>query len=459
MKILKLLWKNFQNKNLQMNNIFIEGFENWKFYSFRLNYSLSDYRNWRIQKCSYQTINRSIWITINAWIIIISMATMIYYKNNPYLLNLHHIERIYNVNRYDLLIIDLIFCFIILEYMWLHLFNEVINYRSSINNFFITNIPFDCKKLKSKSLEYLISLYSFTNFFAKLLHRIVVISLIMIYSLFIVLALILYVKEQINLIQMISSLPFLGFITLHLMYLMGQMFINLNFILFLVEYFQIRMKHLLHISKWASNNQMMITTNINGEYRRRIFWNNFHHKYLQLYSETISFSPTLGIVLFTLEMMSKSSIVISMLFYVRQTHMNLFIIVSLMIALMVFCFPIILYSRVARLPSYNQLCSRYMLNWSSRPQWLLLIGNRNNNNNGNNNFIKTTTTTNYRSRIQHYSLKSTLFVQTMNNNRFGFKCGHLFFITKFRYIQLLIFNIHLLLKFYKKLIHSSSTNL
>nr|XP_027200275.1 uncharacterized protein LOC113794356 [Dermatophagoides pteronyssinus] len=123
-----------------MDDIFIEGFENFKTYSFRLNYSLSDYRNRNIHY-SYQTIKRTIWMTLNAWIVLMILFATIYFENNPYILDYHHLD--------------------------------LINYRSSINNFFINNIPFDSKKLQTDSLTYLKKLYSITNFLAKLSNQII----------------------------------------------------------------------------------------------------------------------------------------------------------------------------------------------------------------------------------------------------------------------------------------------
>ncbi|KAH9501068.1 hypothetical protein DERF_011937 [Dermatophagoides farinae] len=46
-------------------------------------------------------------------------------------------------------------------------------------------------------------------------------------------------------------------------------------------------------------------------------------------------------------------------------------------------------------------------------------------------------------------IKSNLFVQTMTNNQLGFTCGHLFYITKYKYNELILMNIPLILMFYK----------
>ncbi|OTF75094.1 hypothetical protein BLA29_012077, partial [Euroglyphus maynei] len=121
-----------------MDAIFDEGFENWKYYAFRLNYSLTDYQNGHIHY-TYRTIKPTIWLTLNAWIVMISLLMEINYKNNPYMLDIDH---------YDL-----------------------IKYRSSFNDFLVANTPFDYRQLPPKSLDYLIRLYSRTNYYIKLSHQ------------------------------------------------------------------------------------------------------------------------------------------------------------------------------------------------------------------------------------------------------------------------------------------------
>ncbi|KAH9419735.1 hypothetical protein DERP_001566 [Dermatophagoides pteronyssinus] len=441
--IIKIIRFSTENELQMMDDIFIEGFENFKTYSFRLNYSLSDYRNRNIHY-SYQTIKRTIWMTLNAWIVLMILFATIYFENNPYILDYHHLDRIFNIENIKILLIGLFFCYIILEYLWLHLFRQVINYRSSINNFFINNIPFDSKKLQTDSLTYLKKLYSITNFLAKLSNQIVMISLIIIYFLFIFIILIFYAKDQINLAQILYSIPNFGFLAMHIINMMGQLFIDTNFILFLVEFFHIRMKHLLMKSISASNSYHLIIKQ-NGINKTRLFWNKFHNEYLKLFTETIRFNPTLSFLLFILDIISKGAIIVAILFYSRQTHLNLFSTTSIMIMLMTFFYPIILYSRVSRLPTCNQLCTKYLLNWLARTQWLILKQNDR----------KILINKKSYQKISRYSFKSNLFIQIMNNNRFGFTCGHLFFITKFKYIQLLLLNINLIIKFYKKIIHSS----
>uniref|UniRef100_A0A6P6XUE8 Uncharacterized protein LOC113791361 n=1 Tax=Dermatophagoides pteronyssinus TaxID=6956 RepID=A0A6P6XUE8_DERPT len=84
------------------------------------------------------------------------------------------------------------------------------------------------------------------------------------------------------------------------------------------------------------------------------------------------------------------------------------------------------------LPSYNRLCCLSIHRWIARSQWsnVKLILNR---------------------LPLRYSLKSRLFLQTMTRNQFGFTCGRMYFISKFKCIQMFILNFHMAIKFYKKI--------
>nr|XP_027196927.1 uncharacterized protein LOC113791357 [Dermatophagoides pteronyssinus] len=94
----------------------------------------------------------------------------------------------------------------------------------------------------------------------------------------------------------------------------------------------------------------------------------------------------------------------------------------------------ILNFRIANLPSYNRLCWLSIHRWIARLQW------------SNEERKK------HRNRFPlRYSLKPRLFLQIMTNNQFGFTCGRIFFISKFKYIQMFILNFHMAIKFYKKI--------
>nr|XP_027196928.1 uncharacterized protein LOC113791358 [Dermatophagoides pteronyssinus] len=112
--------------------------------------------------------------------------------------------------------------------------------------------------------------------------------------------------------------------------------------------------------------------------------------------------------------MSKSFFVICLLYYSHQTKILNFL--------------------IAHLPSYNRNCWLSVHRWIARSQWSNVERKK------------------HRNRLPlRYSLKSRLFLQTMTRNQFGFTCGRMFFISKFKYIQMFIMNFHMAIKFYKKI--------
>ena len=146
------------------------------------------------------------------------------------------------------------------------------------------------------------------------------------------------------------------------------------------------------------------------------------------------FNLTARNILFFIELLSKSSVVICLLFISQQTKMNIQITFVALAFMSSFFLLNSLYFRVAHMPSYNRICWQSIHRWIARSQWLSMQRNVFTN-----------------SFPLRYSIKSRLFIQTMTNNRFGFTCGRMFFISKFKYIQMFIMNFHMAIKFYKKI--------
>nr|XP_027200282.1 uncharacterized protein LOC113794362 [Dermatophagoides pteronyssinus] len=149
-------------------------------------------------------------------------------------------------------------------------------------------------------------------------------------------------------------------------------------------------------------------------------------------------------MLLYVETISKSSIIIAVMFYSEQEEISQYCVMAIVSLLSIFFYITTLYSRVARLPSNNRRCCKSIMSWLARTQWSLPETK----------FYKS-----FKGRkikvINRTTIKSNLFVQIMRENKLGFTCGHLFFITKFKYIQLLLLNFTLIIKFYKKIIHAS----
>ena len=200
--------------------------------------------------------------------------------------------------------------------------------------------------------------------------------------------------------------------------------------MFIIEFFRIRFKQLsLKSMNLFEKNSIQLS-----DKKRKLFWNQFHQEYVNLYSEIDQFNLTLCSILLFTELVSKSSAVICLLFYSHQIKMHMQNTLITLIFITIFISINILNFRIAHLPSYNRLCWLSIHRWIARSQWSNVERKE---------FIN---------RLPlRYSLKSRLFLQSMTRNQFGFTCGRMFFISKFKYIQMFIMNFHMAIKFYKKI--------
>nr|XP_027198241.1 uncharacterized protein LOC113792540 [Dermatophagoides pteronyssinus] len=114
--------------------------------------------------------------------------------------------------------------------------------------------------------------------------------------------------------------------------------------------------------------------------------------------------------------------------------------ISFIISLItMFCTTTAIYSRLSNLPLYNQQCCNFLFEWNARIQSICSIA-----------MIKRKVKRYYLLH-ERQTIKINLFIQTMTDNRFGFTCGQIFFITKYKYSELIMLSIVLILLFYKKI--------
>ncbi|OTF80353.1 hypothetical protein BLA29_003532 [Euroglyphus maynei] len=123
--------------------------------------------------------------------------------------------------------------------------------------------------------------------------------------------------------------------------------------------------------------------------------------------------------------------------YTKQKHW--YINLSIIGLLTMFVATTFIYSRLANLPTVHQHCLRLIIGWQARTQQLITFQN-----NGRYNLnIRTVF-------ILRDLIHQNLFIQTIANDYFGFTCNGLFQITKYKYVELLLLNIVLIILFYRK---------
>nr|XP_027193784.1 uncharacterized protein LOC113788524 [Dermatophagoides pteronyssinus] len=170
----------------------------------------------------------------------------------------------------------------------------------------------------------------------------------------------------------------------------------------------------------------------------RRFWNEFHDPYIILYSRISKLNESAKVILLAVELISKSAIMTSCIFYSQQKTMTIASTFLTFIGIVIFLCVEVLYARIAIIPTYNEQCFRSILRWIIRTQSL----------------TQSKPSKHYGrlyQRIQYRLLiKANLFAQTMVNNQLGFTCGHLFHINKYKFTELILMNIPLFLLLYKQ---------
>nr|XP_027196933.1 uncharacterized protein LOC113791364 [Dermatophagoides pteronyssinus] len=353
------------NENIKIRYFFRQGFQSLKFFNLRINYNLNDYEQRNIS-WSFSTIKQSILITMNGWITILYLLCWIIWSKNDYLISIDIYNKILHLNNGNFIVIELIIVFILREYLYYKHLLQFINYKSKINDFLIKYWHYDDNELLSEFRNHLIQFYQKSRLIAIISYRIFTIGLLGIIFIFGYFSYHLYECDQINLIKFLMSTIFFFLTICQCIYIIGDSFIMI----------------------------------------KKLFWNQFHQEYVNLYSEIDQFNLTLCSILLFTELVSKSSAVICLLFYSHQIKMHMQNTLITLIFITIFISINILNFRIANLPSYNRICWLSIHRWIARSQWLNLKRKKPKNN-----------------LPLRYSFKSRLFLQSMTNNLFGFTCG------------------------------------
>ena len=411
------------NSFIRINDFINDCFDCLKFYAFRLEYSLDDYQNQRIP-WTYHTFQRAIWLTLNSWINILFISHIVLEQSSILTKTMKEFEELFHFQRSDLIYQFLILTFIQIEYLWLDQFRKILSYNFNANKLFIKyKVSNDNNHhLNTRYRRHISHLIHNGNLISKILiktmSKAVWLSAVFInYTTYSV-----YINDddnngEISFITLIAY-NLLMFNTAYRMTVMfSQLFDAMKYLLFIIEFFCLKFKQFIMIRLYR---------------RRLLFWLIFMRKYNEFFREISILNQTVSGVFFCSEMISKLAIIFCTLFFSKQNSMNIFNFIIVTFFLSAFIYTDCLYSRVARLPQCNQIGCRKLINWLAKFQRNRQCPNRS-----------------QRLLIRN-SIKLNLFAQTMSNNRLGFSCGHVFFITKFKFVELFILSFELILLFYQK---------
>ncbi|KAH9419727.1 hypothetical protein DERP_001557 [Dermatophagoides pteronyssinus] len=425
--LLQLIRKNLSLELLQYKNdvkiieSLYEDFKMFAFFNLRMNFTLMDYKHHCISK-NIQTFKPAIWLTLISWSTIIYTLLLIIFPSNTLLIDLKIYEKMLNTNRCDLIVMEILFTCIILELLWTVYIVETLEYRSSFLTFFTVDLPKFEPKIDEKMRQILIKFQAIVNFIVTGVYLNLIILIACFSVLVPLICLKFYLENQINLNEFLTSTSFTIIIEAEILCITGQLFTSGKLSYFSLIFFKERIKRLHNVSMSIKQNSNYFLDNIH--------FNQFCYQYIILYNEIYRLNCTAKIILFALETLSKLSIMIACVFYSRQQKMSLINTLFVSILLSVFIFMNFAYAKIACLPSYNEQCTKNLLQWLVHLQW--------------------------QSKFKRYSqirqsIKANLFIQSMTNNRLGFTCGPLFYINKYKFFELLMLNIPWILLFYKQI--------
>ncbi|KAH9419724.1 hypothetical protein DERP_001554 [Dermatophagoides pteronyssinus] len=422
-----------QQKHQPMKRSIVEMFSNdysWiKLFVFRMNFSLFDYRNRTIKK-TYETFKPTIWIITNSWSFII-MTIIIFCPINggKTILNQFYGE-ILDVKQTYISIYEFIIMCITIELMCFFHNKHIINYCDQFMEFFVINLPVYEPKMNVEMKKFLTNFYSSAKFIA--------ISLIICNIILIIIGLpycfgyliVYYLDDQINLIEFIFISLHSILFSIEILFLACFFQISGALFIFCILFFQQRIKRLYNIlsllKRKSPSSSYLIT---------QLFWNHFHNEYVKLYAEIYRFNQSANITLLAIDFMSRTSIIAACILCRQTQFLNMIPIIGFT---NFFIFVNGLYSYISIIPAYNDKCCRSILQWLARSQ-----------------FTKRKTRNRsirfhyYQIRIWQKSLKSNLFIQMIINNKIGFTCGHFFHINRYKFTELILLNVPLILLFYK----------
>ncbi|KAH7638035.1 hypothetical protein HUG17_9140 [Dermatophagoides farinae] len=330
----------------------------------------------------------------------------------------------------NLLFSQLVMMYTFLEMLWSFFMKEALMYHSPWIDLLAVDIPIHEKKFTTEMRQNLNKIFVLINFITTITYLNLIILIFSFSIIMNYLYLPFYLDNRITMIQFSTCFPSSLLIAMEVISLAFQLCTSGKLFLFYLLFFTYRIKQLCRIS-WSIFNASFYSSYL----AKKRFWFQFFHEYIILYDTVARLNRSAKIALLSIELINKSFIIFGCVFYSKQTRMSVVNVAFIISAIVAFIFTNFAYSRIARIPEYNRKCNQYLLQWLSRSQ-----------------FQNKRLDASIKRMVELRTIiKSNLFVQTMTNNQLGFTCGHLFYITKYKYNELILMNIPLILMFYKQI--------
>lgn len=406
-------------------------FQYFKYFLCRMEYSMTDYFN---HKITIQNLfNRHFLIvTLNSLIMIFNLIIGVVNKNMQYIIILY--GQFLGIERLDLLNIAAINIIGILECMSMFIINGVLSFKLFIHDIILLNLQFNDQRLSRANRNYIIGYFNTIRILSPIAYYICLSVAISAYIFIIFKFTGAYFENKLSLFPMLLRFLMFAVFLKHGMFMLSQMFYMLPMLMYLIEFIKIRFVQFIQTTK--------VKLISNKKNSLNFFPVNIIREYYLLYNETSKVNSTTKSIFIFLEYMSKVSIIFCAIFYSKQIKFGIYNYIMLTLFFILFTLTTIIYSRLSAFPYLNQLFIKLVIYWNVHNNFILM-----NSKNKPNLFGKI---------YSRYFIKTNLFIQNVNRNRFGFTCGQLFLITKFRYIELFLLNFTLIMLFYKKVCLNSN---
>ncbi|KAH7638040.1 hypothetical protein HUG17_9145 [Dermatophagoides farinae] len=418
-----------QNYNGLITRMFNEELMLTILLTFRLNFSLSDYYFHRLS-INFKTFKPAFVITTISWLTISFFSSLVFWPNNQLFITIKHYEEMFKTPALNLLFSQLAITYTIMEYPSFFLMKETLMYRCPLIDLLAVDIPIQEKKFSTKMRQNLIKFFVIINFIATITYLNIIILMFTISILMNYLYLPFYLDNRITMIQFTTCFPSSLLMTMNTIFTTAQLCTSGKLFLFYLLFFTYRIKQLYTIS-WSIFNTSFYSSYL----AKKRFWFQFFREYIILYDTVARLNRSVKVALLSLELINKSAVIFGCVFYSKQSTVTVVNSIFIMSAIVSVIFTNFTYSRIARIPEYNKKCVQYLFQWLARSH-----------------FQNKRLDASIKRMVELRAIiKSNLFVQTMTNNRLGFTCGHLFYITKYKYNELILMNIPLILMFYKQI--------
>lgn len=421
----------------EISEVFGVYFSLAKKFTIRMEYSLDEYREQRIQ-FNFDRLHRAIYHFARFLISIIYLGVMIISRDSESIIGAHFFERMLDVQRIDLMFMFLIIVNVCVEYMWIYTFWEIYQYKSAYNDFIddqLTNL--DENNLEPDNKRKLLNYFIIRGFLMGCVYRAYAslyfssfLYLLYEYSN-------LFLADKITFTKMtIALVPYLIFM-IQLIFICAQESLVMFCLEFSIKFLKTKFSELCN------------GTMKRAQYLMNPLTSQFIRNYTELYVKIAKFDKSAQNYFIVAETISKFSLIFITVFYSKQTEFRLFsfsFLIMYMSVQMVINNTFI-YSLISFFPTTNLLCYRYLLYcFVSKHHRSIRYHFRHRNQS----LIDTKIISFKTNRL--LAIKKNLFLQSMPNNKIGFNCGRLFYITQYKNVELFLLNFIFILLFYKKLL-------